>query len=271
MTLCGGFGEIMEKLVLREDFAGGVALLTLRGDAAAKGFSKEGMNAIAENVNSALDDDGIRAIVITGSGRFFCSGADLNEFKSSINDGTIVDFIKQLTGKLHPLQVKMRRSAKICIAAINGAAAGGGLGLALACDARIASEDALLVSGFASLGLSPDGGTTWLMPRLVGDQTSRRFFLNNERWTASKALEYGAVDEVTSASDLISRSIELARKWGAWAKHTRESSKHLLDVQSIQDFETHLSHEQLLIMAAGSSEDFAEGVNAFFEKRKPDF
>jgi len=261
----------MAELVSRQDFDGGVALLTLQGDAAAKGFSIQGMEAISSSINSALDDENIRAIVITGSGRFFCAGADLNKFKATIDDGTIVDLIEKLTSKLHPLQIRMRQSAKICIAAINGAAAGGGLGLALACDTRIASENALLVSGFASLGLSPDGGTTWLLPRLVGVQVAKKFFLNNERWSASQALDYGVVDEITSTDELISSAINLAKKWGDWAKHTRESTKHLLDTQSIQDFETHLRHEQILIMAAGPTADFSEGVDAFLSKRKPDF
>lgn len=261
----------MTTLVTRKDLEGGVSLLTLQGDAAAKGFSKEGMDAISSAVNSALDDESIRAIIITGTDRFFCAGADLNQFKATIEDGTIVDFIENLTDKLHPLQLRMRRSAKICIAAINGAAAGGGLGLALACDYRIASENALLVSGFASLGLSPDGGTTWLLPRLVGMQLAKKFFLNNERWSAAQAVEFGAVDEVTSKDELIPRALELAEKWGGWAMHTRESTKHLLDHQSTQDFETHLRQEQILIMAAGSSNDFAEGVDAFLNKRKPDF
>lgn len=254
-----------------EQVEGGIAILTLSAETAANGFSLEGMAAIATAVDAALDDDGIRALVLTGTGKMFCAGADIEGFKTSIEEDTIVEFIRDLTGILHPLLLRMRRSGTICIAAMNGAAAGGGLGLALACDARIAGEDALLVSGFANLGLSPDGGTTWLLPRLVGENIARRFILDNSRWTATQALAVGAVDEVVGQQELIGRATEVARAWGKWSRHTREASKHLLDVQSSNDFETQLRHEQLLIMAAGASQDFAEGVEAFLGKREPEF
>jgi len=261
----------MSDLVSRSDIDDGIALLTLSGPAAAKGFSAEGIIALSTAINDALDDELVRAIVLTGSGKMFCAGADVAAFSRAISDQSIVSFIEKLTDTLHPILVKMRRSAKICVAAINGAAAGGGLGLALACDYRVCSESALLVAGFASLGLSPDGGTTWLLPRLVGDQEARRFILENSRWSAQTALDLGAVDEVVNSSELIARACEIGRQWSKWSHHTRESTKHLLDVQSVQDFESHLKHEQLLIMAAGASQGFAEGVASFLEKRQPNF
>jgi len=260
----------LADLVIRSDL-GGIARITLGASAASKGFSSEGVAAIAEVINCALDDEEIRAIVITGSGRWFCAGADVAAFSKAIEDDSIVALVENLTDTLHPLLVKMRQSSTICVAALNGAAAGGGLGLALACDYRVCGESALLVAGFASLGLSPDGGTTWLLPRLVGDQTARRFILENSRWKAAEALAEGAVDEVVANEELLDRAHAVAAEWSKWSHHTREATKHLIEVQSTQDFATHLRHEQVLIMAASASEGFREGVNSFLEKRQPDF
>ena len=249
----------------------GVAIIRMTGETASNSFSRESMKDIVEAIDSVLNANDIRAAVLTGEGRFFSAGADIRGFQSAIDDGSITSFIHDLTGMLHPLILRMRRSPKILVAAINGAAAGGGLGLALACDARIAGEDAKLAASYAGIGLSPDGGTTWLLPRLVGDQTSKRFFLENQVWNSEEALWHGAVDHQAPNEELISKAVEVASAWSRWGAHTREATKHLLDVQSTQDLESHLNHERLLIEAAGISEDFAEGVDAFLNKREPDF
>ena len=164
----------------------------------------------------------------------------------------------------------MRQSATICVAAINGACAGGGLGLALACDVRIASHNAKIAASYSGMGLSPDGGTTWLS-QLVGNQVSRRFFFENSIWNAQQSLDFGAVDEIVDSKDLLNRAIEVAKLWSSWGNHTKEATKHLLDVQTNHDFETHLKHERTLIEAAGTTDAFKEGVSAFIEKRKPKF
>ena len=154
---------------------------------------------------------------------------------------------------------------------MNGAAAGGGLGLALACDARVAVADAKLAAAFFKLGLSPDGGSTWLLPRLVGNQTTRRFFFNDEIWNGEEALEKGAVDEVVSQDELVNRAVELASDWGRWSKISRSGTKQLLDASTSTFFQTQLEFEQALIIAASQTDDFAEGVTAFLEKREPKF
>ena len=157
------------------------------------------------------------------------------------------------------------------MAAINGACAGGGLGLALACDLRIGSHNAKMAASYSGMGLSPDGGTTWLLPRLVGVQTARQFFFENEIWSAEKAHQVGAIDAIVEHDSLLDSALASARKWSQWGNHTKEATKHLLDVQSVQDFETHLKHERTLIEAAGTTDAFREGVTAFIEKRQPNF
>ena len=176
-----------------------------------------------------------------------------------------------LTSILHPLQIRMRTDTTILIAAMNGAAAGGGLGLALACDARVAAPEAKLAAAFFKLGLSPDGGTTWLLPRLVGNQVTRRFFFNDETWGGEEALEKGAVDEVVALDTLVNRAVEIASDWSRWSKMSRSGTKQLLDASTSTFFQTQLEFEQALIIAASQTKEFEEGVAAFLEKREPEF
>tara|TARA_B100001564_G_scaffold41727_1_gene30019 strand:- start:6347 stop:7129 length:783 start_codon:yes stop_codon:yes gene_type:complete len=253
------------------DMGHGVRLIRFSGQSATQSFSRTFLPEIAKAIDQGLADQDVRALILTGEGKFFSAGADINAFAKSIEDGDAPQLIRDLTGVLHPLLVRMRQSPTISVAAINGACAGGGLGLALACDLRIGSHSAKMAASYAGMGLSPDGGTTWLLPRLVGDQIARRFFFENEIWSAEKANQLGAIDTIVDEESLIESALTLALKWSQWGSHTKEATKHLLDVQSVQDFETHLKHERTLIEAAGTTEAFKEGVSAFLEKRKPNF
>jgi len=258
-------------MVLEVERRESVAIVTLSAEAARNAFNSDSMGEISNTLNNLMDDLDIRGIVITGTGKFFCAGADIEEFQRSIDDGRIGPLVDDLTSILHPLQVRMRTDPTILIAAMNGAAAGGGLGLALACDARVAVPDAKLAAAFFKLGLSPDGGTTWLLPRLVGNQATRRFFFNDEIWSGDEALEKGAVDEVVSQDNLVVHAVELASDWGQWSKISRSGTKQLLDASTSTFFQTQLEFEQALIIAASQTDDFAEGVAAFLEKRDPEF
>ena len=258
-------------MVVHVERRASVAIVTLSAEAARNAFNSDSMSQISTTLFELMDDSEIRGIVLTGTGRFFCAGADIEEFQRSIEDGRIGPLVDDLTSVLHPLQIRMRTDPTVLIAAINGAAAGGGLGLALACDARVAVPEAKLAAAFFKLGLSPDGGTTWLLPRLVGNQATRRFFFNDETWSGAEALEKGAVDELTSPDELIDRAVTLASDWGQWSKLSRSATKQLLDASTSTFFETQLEFEQALIIAASQTEDFAEGVAAFLEKRDPEF
>ncbi len=254
-----------------ERLEGGVALVTLTAESAQNAFSIEAMTTISTTINSLIDDEEIQAFVLTGTGKFFCAGADINEFRECYDDDTISDLVQGLTDILHPLLVRIRQSDTVYVAAMNGAAAGGGLGLALAADYRMAIPQTKIAAAFFSLGLSPDGGTTWLLPRLVGPQRAKKFFFNNETWSGEQALELGVIDELVEPQDLILSSLKIAISWGKWAKSSRAGTKQLLDSQSYQDFETQLHDEQVRIVAASQTKQFSEGVDAFIEKRDPNF
>ena len=250
---------------------GGVAVVTLSEEAARNAFSRTSIREISTVMGGLLDDPSCKAIVLTGTGRFFCTGADVDEFADSIDDGTIANLVDELTSVLHPLELRLRRSSTVYVAAINGSAAGGGLGLALCADYRVCVPDARLAAAFFSLGLSPDGGSTWLLPRLVGYQRARRFFFDNEVWTGDQALEFGAVDELADSDSLIDRATEVARNWSSWPQASKQGTKQLLDASSTTFMETQLEFEKALITAASLTPDFAEGVSAFLEKRPANF
>ena len=254
-----------------EHLSKGVSLVTLSIETSRNGLNMESMKSMSDIINDLLEDSSIKSIIMTGSGKFFCSGADIDSFASAIDKGNIADLVGGLTSLLHPIQLKIRASEKIFIAAINGSAAGGGLGLALCADYRVCVPEAKLAAAFFSLGLSPDGGTTWLLPRLVGNQKAKKFFFNNEVWNGNKALEYGAVDELVESEELIESAIKVAEKWGSWAESSRRSTKQLIDASTSTFMETQLDFEKLLITNSSLTPDFVEGVSSFLDKRNPNF
>ena len=254
-----------------EHLSKGVSLVTLSAETSRNGLNMESMKSMSDIMDELLEDSSIKSIIMTGSGKFFCSGADIDSFASAIDNGTIADLVGGLTSLLHPIQLKIRASEKIFIAAINGSAAGGGLGLALCADYRVCVPEAKLAAAFFSLGLSPDGGTTWLLPRLVGTQKAKKFFFNNEVWNGNKALEYGAVDELVESKELIESAIKVAEKWGSWAESSRRSTKQLIDASTSTFMETQLEFEKLLITNSSLTPDFVEGVKSFLDKRNPNF
>ena len=241
------------------------ALVTLSESASRDTFSSGTIEHLIDTIDGLIQDEDTDAVILTGTGRFFCAGGPVDKFDDAIDDGSIGDVVEAMTGHLHPLLLRIRRSSTVFIGAINGAAAGGGLGLALSMDYRICVPNAKLAASFFRLGLSPDGGTTWRLPRLVGQQAARTFFFENSVWDGPTAQEKGAVDEVVNEDELINRSIEIATNWSQWGNHFREATKHLLHVQTLNDFETHLKHEQTLIEAAGTTMEFKDGVTKFLK------
>ncbi len=250
---------------------GGVAVVTFRRAESMNSFDPEVIRAVRKTFNRLLADDAVRAVVLTGTGKAFSTGADVKSFKTAIAEGRSVQWVLDATAELHPLLFDLHGADKPFIAAVNGVAAGGGLGLALVADTRIGSSQARFAAGYFGLGLSPDGGSTWLLPRLMGEQRTRRFFLQNEVMGADEALRVGLLDEVVPDAQLLSRAIEVARTWGSWAKMSRESTKRLLESQASTNFAAQLDAERGLIAAAAGTQDFKEGVAAFLEKRRPRF
>ncbi len=250
---------------------GAVAVVTFNRAESMNSFDPKVVTELHGVFRALLADDSVRAVVLTGTGKAFCAGADVREFEKGVQSGSAVQWVLDATAALHPLLLEIQDSPKVLVAAVNGVAAGGGLGLALVADARIGSPQARFAASYFRLGLSPDGGATWLLPRLIGHQRAKQFFFNNEVMDADEGFVTGALDQVVPADQLLSRAIEVARSWGAWAKHSRGATKKLLAASENHDFGTQLDLERGLIAAAAGTKDFAEGVTAFRGKREPKF
>jgi 2-(1,2-epoxy-1,2-dihydrophenyl)acetyl-CoA isomerase len=250
---------------------GGVAVVTFAKAESMNSLDPKTMWHVRHTMLAQLEDARVRALVLTGSGRAFCAGANVKEMQDAAMHGRSTQWVLDTTAELHPLLLELHASSKPLVAAVNGAAAGGGLGLALVADCRIGSPDARFAAGYFGIGLSPDGGSTWLLPRLIGEQRTRRFFFGNEVIAADEAKAIGLLDEVVPADRLLARAVEVARTWGSWAVRSREATKSLLESQSSLSFADQLETERGLIAAAAGTADFKEGTTAFTEKRKAKF
>ncbi len=247
---------------------GGLALLTLPSTGHSNALTGSSMDAIIDTLQALNDDPNIRAVILTGKGRIFCTGADIDAIKESLDEGNIESHVRHLTDRLHPMLIKMASSSTVYVAAVNGSAAGGGLGLALACDFRISTADARIGSAYFSIGLSPDGGSTYFLPRLIGMSTTRRFLFEKEVLTGSEAYAYGLVDEIVEPEFLLQHSVKKAKLWSQHPPHLVQATKSLLRSTWDVDMGEQLSREQSLIVASASNPHFEKCVKAFLGRRK---
>jgi 2-(1,2-epoxy-1,2-dihydrophenyl)acetyl-CoA isomerase len=244
---------------------GAVLTITLNRPDVYNAINRALHNGLAAALAEAADP-GIRAVVLTGAGRGFCSGQDLREF-SSLPGGVQA----ALEETYHPNIRAIRALEKPVIAAINGPCAGAGLSLACACDVRIASEGANFVPGFIGIGLVPDAGGTWFIHRLLGFTRAFEWMVSNRRVAAEEALAWGLISEQVAAEEFHARVAELATWYAALPTRGVAMTKRLFEHAHTATMEDQLALEAELQQAATQTGDFAEGVAAFLEKRAPDF
>ena len=225
--------------------------------------------AVHDGLGAALSeaaDPEVRAVVLTGAGRGFCSGQDLREFESL--PGGVRAALEET---YHPNVRAMRALEKPIIGAVNGPVAGAGLSLACACDVRIGSTNANFVPGFIGIGLVPDAGSTWFIHRLLGFTRAFEWMVSNRRLTAEEALAWGLVSEVVDADGFEARVEELADWYAALPTRAVAMTKQLFEHAYTASLTNQLELEAMLQQAATETEDFAEGVSAFLEKRAASF
>jgi 2-(1,2-epoxy-1,2-dihydrophenyl)acetyl-CoA isomerase len=208
----------------------------------------------------------VRAVVLTGEGRGFCSGQDLTEFRESAGD-----IVERLRETYHPTILGLRGLEKPVIAAVNGVAAGAGLSLACACDLLLAADAASFVPGFVGIGLVPDSGGTWTVPRLIGPARAFEWLTSNRRLTAAEAHAWGLVSEVVETAALPARAAEVAARYAEAPTRGIGMTKRLLEQSAVSTLEEQLEREAHLQAVATGTDDFREGVTAFLEKRPPRF
>jgi 2-(1,2-epoxy-1,2-dihydrophenyl)acetyl-CoA isomerase len=244
---------------------GGVLTLTLNRPDTLNAFNRAMHEALAGALREARDPE-VRAVVLTGAGRGFCVGQDLNEFRDAPGD-----IGARLRGNYHPNILALRRLEKPVLAAVNGPAAGAGLSFACACDLRIAADSATFVPAFVSIGLVPDSGGTFFVSRLLGPARAFEWLTSGRTLTAAEAHAWGLVSEVVEADSLAARAAELASGLAAMPTRGIGMTKRLVDQAAGSTLEDQLEREAQLQTAATRSEDFREGVHAFLEKREPRF
>jgi len=251
-------------LVLTER-AGPVLTITLNRPEVYNAFNRELHAGLADALAEAAEPE-IRAVVVTGAGRGFCAGQDLKEFQQI--SGSIKERLEET---YHPNIRALRALEKPVLAAVNGPAAGAGLSLACACDARIASEEATFVPGFIGIGLVPDSGGSLFVHRLLGERAFE-WMVSNRRLSAQEALEWGLVSEVVPAESFGERVRELGEWYAALPTRGVGLTKRLFDrAATAPALDRQLELEADLQQAATQSDDFREGVQAFLDKRPPEF
>jgi len=252
---------------LRWEVADGVATITLDRPAALNSLEAGLKAELLRALRMAGRDPAVRVVILTGAGRAFCAGQDLKERLAP--DPTPLDV--EVRERFNPIVVALRRLEKPVIAAVNGVAAGAGASLAFACDLRIAAQGATFVLAFGRIGLVPDSGATWLLPRLVGLGRATELMLLPDSIGADEALRIGLVNRVVPDAELAAEAGRLAAALAAGAPRALALTKRAIQRAQEAGFEASLDYEASLQGIAGRTADHAEGLAAFVEKRAPRF
>ena len=247
----------------------GVRTLTLNRPDVLNSFTRELGRELQDALQVIAADDSVRAVLLTGAGRGFCAGQDLAE--AMPRDGEIPDLGDFVRETWNPIVSAIRHLEKPVICAVNGVAAGAGANLALACDILFASSDATFVQSFAKIGVIPDSGGTFILPRLVGLHRATIMTMLAEKMTAEQARQWGLVYQVVAPGELLETALKTAKHLATQPTRALGMIKRAFNQSMGVDLDEQLSLEEDLQREAGQSADYAEGVNAFLEKRKPVF
>jgi len=262
-----------ELSTLRIEIDGEIGTLTLDRPESFNAMSPDMILELGTAFAWFADQAPLRGLIVTGAGKAFCSGGDVNGFKEGVEDDSI-DLPAQVrrgAEALHTAIVDLRRIPYPVIAAINGPAAGAGFSLALACDIRIASEQTFLACAYGRIGASPDGGMTYFLPRVVGPSRALELLLEDPNIKPQEALELGLVSQVVPPDDLIGVVRAKAEKLAAKAPYYVKMAKRLCGVSIENGITEHLQLERHGIADSMATEDLREGAIAFFSGEKPEF
>ena len=257
-----------ETVIWEQD--GGVGRLTLNRPDSLNAWTAQFGSELKQVIEGEATDESVPAVLITGAGRGFSSGADLKAGFESAEDG-MPDIRRELGDIYHPVITGVRRLPKPVVAAINGPAVGIGCSLALACDLVLAADSAFLSLAFVNIGLMPDGGSTAFVPPSVGKARAFQMALLGERIPAPKALEWGLVNWVYPDASLMDEANALIEKLAAGPTRSYAGTKEALNRSIYGDLDGQLELESELQHTLGRSKDFMEGVMAFGQKRPPAF
>jgi 2-(1,2-epoxy-1,2-dihydrophenyl)acetyl-CoA isomerase len=248
---------------------GAVARLLLNRPDAGNAIDLPLAQALAMAATDCADDPAIRCVVLSGAGRFFCVGGDVAAFAAAGDDAPHV--LKTLADTLHGATLTLVGMHKPLVVLVNGPAAGAGLSLALLGDIVIAARSAHFTAAYTGIGLTPDGGMSWFLPRLVGLRRAQAMILTNERVAADEAVQLGLITQVVADDDLAGAGDDLAARLVAAPTAALGETRALLLASATTPLDAHLNREAGTIAAAGAHAESREGVAAFLARRKPDF
>lgn len=249
----------------------GIAVITLNRPDVLNAVNEKMGQELLDALRTADRDNEVRCLIITGKGRAFCAGEDIQALRGQYERGENPKLGERLLTKYNPIIMRIRRMEKPVIAAVNGVAAGAGAGIAYSCDIRVASDTAKFLQAFIRVGLAPDSGTSYFLPRLVGFAKALELSLTGDELTSEDAKRLGIVSKVVPAGELMTSAQELAAKFAAGPTRAIGLTKRALNKSIASDIETTLEYESYLQEIAGATSDHVEAVKAFFEKRKPAF
>jgi 2-(1,2-epoxy-1,2-dihydrophenyl)acetyl-CoA isomerase len=260
----------LRTLVL--ELRGAVAILTLNRPESGNAFVPEMVEELPEAFAWLADRAGARAVVLTGAGRLFSAGGDVEHFRNGLQDpAAFAASMRHGVGRLHHAIAELRRIPYPVIAAMNGHAIGAGLALALACDLRVLSERAKLMFAYGRLGASPDAGMSYFLPRIVGSARATQLLLEEPMLRAPEALAAGLVTAVAPPADVLGAAIVRAERLAAKPPDFLRNVKHLLQSSHGNTLLEHLELERHALADATATPEFAVGVSALFAGQRPVF
>ncbi len=255
---------------ISRELADGVATITLRRADVLNSFHRPMAAELRRALEQCGADESVRAVVLTGAGRAFSAGQDLAE---AVPPGAaeLPDVGEIVRDSYNPIVRTIRGLPKPVVAAVNGVAAGAGANIALACDIVVAAEGASFIQAFSKIGLIPDSGGTFMLPRLVGRARATALMMLGEKVSAARALEWGMIHEVVPDAALRDVAHSLAARLAAMPTRAFALTKRALNASETNDLDAQLALEEELQREAGRTADYVEGVRAFQEKRAPRF
>ena len=257
----------MDYDFIRAETADGVTTITLARPDVLNAFNRKMAKDLQNALKAAGENDSVRAVLLTGAGRGFCAGQDLAEATAGAPGS--VDLGDIVKTNYTPSVLAIRELMKPVVCAVNGVAAGAGANLALACDIVVAAEDASFIQSFTKIGLIPDTGGTFFLPRLVGPARATALMMLADKVPATRALEWGMIYQVVPSTVLLDTALSLAKQLATMPTRALALTKQALNQSMGADFRSALAVEEKLQREAGQTSDYAEGVRAFLEKRKP--
>lgn len=250
-------------------FDDGIFTLTLNRPEQGNAINLALADELLQSVEAAASDPAVRCVVLTGAGRMFCAGGDVGGFAEA--GGKAGPFLKQLADTLHNSVMLLATMPKPLVALVNGPAAGAGFSLAAAADIVLASDAAHFTAAYAAIGLTPDGGMSWFLPRLIGMRRAQELILTNRRLPAQEAAQIGLITRVVTADDLIAEGMDVARRLADGPTSALGVARRLLVDGQTTALREQLDKEAALIADAVTGAEAQEGIAAFGARRRPNF